>query len=83
MTKLTVNCPTCQKPVKYVPENEFRPFCSERCQMIDLGAWAEESYRIPVTPTAEDLEQIMDELDEQGEQPDEKAHRHSSGYRWQ
>ena len=28
--------------------NRFRPFCSERCKMIDLGAWATESYRVPV-----------------------------------
>jgi uncharacterized protein len=28
--------------------NPYRPFCSERCKMIDLGAWATESYRVPV-----------------------------------
>lgn len=81
MKKITVNCPTCQKLVDYVPENEYRPFCSERCQMIDLGAWAEESYKIPVTPTAEDLEHIMDELDEQSGSEDGK--QQSNGYRWQ
>ena len=42
-----VKCPTCEKPVSWVPENRFRPFCSERCRQIDLGAWASESYRIP------------------------------------
>jgi endogenous inhibitor of DNA gyrase (YacG/DUF329 family) len=30
-------------------ENPNRPFCSERCRMIDLGAWANEAYRIPVS----------------------------------
>jgi len=30
------------------PESPYRPFCSERCKLIDLGAWASESYRIPV-----------------------------------
>ena len=34
--------------IPYSPTNRWRPFCSERCKMIDLGAWATESYRIPV-----------------------------------
>jgi uncharacterized protein len=44
-----VNCPRCGKSVAWDEANCFRPFCSERCKMIDLGAWATESYRIPVT----------------------------------
>lgn len=43
----TVTCPHCGKPALYAPENPFRPFCSERCRLIDLGAWAKENYRIP------------------------------------
>jgi endogenous inhibitor of DNA gyrase (YacG/DUF329 family) len=43
---LQVICPTCQKPVNWVPDNTFRPFCSERCKMIDLGVWASEGYSI-------------------------------------
>ena len=43
----TVSCPICGKPAVYSPENRFRPFCSERCKLIDLGQWATESYRIP------------------------------------
>lgn len=42
-----VNCPTCGKPVAWAPENAFRPFCSERCRNIDLGAWAAEEYKVP------------------------------------
>jgi endogenous inhibitor of DNA gyrase (YacG/DUF329 family) len=42
-----VGCPTCGKPVPWIPENAFRPFCSERCRNIDLGAWAAEEYRLP------------------------------------
>ena len=42
-----VACPTCRKPVHWSATNRFRPFCSQRCQMIDLGAWASEEYRIP------------------------------------
>ena len=37
-------CPQCGKTA----DNRFRPFCSERCKLIDLGAWASESYRVPV-----------------------------------
>jgi len=41
-----VTCPTCEKVSKYSTKNKFRPFCSERCKVIDLGAWASEQYRI-------------------------------------
>ena len=43
----TVACPACGKPALFAPSNAWRPFCSERCRMVDLGAWASESYRIP------------------------------------
>lgn len=43
-----VSCPHCGASVVWDPSNPYRPFCSERCKMIDLGAWATESYRIPV-----------------------------------
>jgi len=43
-----VNCPTCGKPVAWLPENKWKPFCSERCKLIDLGEWATEKYRMPV-----------------------------------
>lgn len=43
----TVPCPHCGKPARWAPDNPFRPFCSERCKLIDFGAWATESHRIP------------------------------------
>ncbi|HEX9194000.1 MAG TPA: DNA gyrase inhibitor YacG [Burkholderiales bacterium] len=43
-----VNCPRCGSPVAWVAENPYRPFCSERCKLIDLGDWAMERYRVPV-----------------------------------
>ncbi len=43
----TVKCPTCNRPVPWQPEQKWRPFCSERCKLIDLGAWAAENHRIP------------------------------------
>lgn len=42
-----VDCPTCAKKVEWKEQNKYRPFCSERCKQIDLGAWAEEKYVIP------------------------------------
>ncbi|ECW0819802.1 DNA gyrase inhibitor YacG [Salmonella enterica] len=41
-----VNCPTCCKPVVWGEISPFRPFCSKRCQLIDLGEWAAEEKRI-------------------------------------
>lgn len=46
MSKLVVECPTCQKKVEWKTENEYRPFCSERCKLIDFGEWANEEKRI-------------------------------------
>lgn len=43
-----VSCPHCGNSAQWSSTNPYRPFCSERCKMIDLGAWATESYRIPV-----------------------------------
>ncbi len=43
-----VACPTCGKDVEWRVENKWRPFCSERCKMIDLGEWATEKYKVPV-----------------------------------
>ena len=47
-SKKVVACPQCGANVLWDASNRFRPFCSERCRMIDLGAWATESYRVPV-----------------------------------
>ena len=44
--ELWVACPTCGEKFKY-SDSEFRPFCSERCQLIDLGHWLEGDYAIP------------------------------------
>lgn len=43
---MIVNCPTCKNEVIWSPENKYRPFCSERCRIIDLGEWASESRSI-------------------------------------
>ena len=41
-----VLCPQCGTPVEWTAASRFRPFCSERCKLIDLGAWASDKYRI-------------------------------------
>lgn len=43
-----VTCPVCQAEVRWVAENRWKPFCSERCKLIDLGNWATGQYRVPV-----------------------------------
>jgi endogenous inhibitor of DNA gyrase (YacG/DUF329 family) len=57
---LEVKCPTCGGKSRYAPDNPWRPFCSERCRSIDLGAWATESYRVPAKANPDD-EQAQDE----------------------
>lgn len=51
---MKITCPTCQKTSEYSANNPHRPFCSERCKLIDLGAWADEKHRVPGEPAAPD-----------------------------
>jgi endogenous inhibitor of DNA gyrase (YacG/DUF329 family) len=63
---LVVKCPTCGEVVKY-ENNEFRPFCSERCKLLDFGAWADEQYNLPAESsemTEQDIDQIETALRE-------------------
>lgn len=54
-TPRIVMCPTCNERVKWSAKNPHRPFCSDRCRLIDLGSWADESNRIPGNPSDDDL----------------------------
>jgi len=63
MSPTVVKCPTCEKPVEWNEQNRWRPFCSERCRIIDLGAWADESHRIPDT-TPPDFAELNTSSDE-------------------
>lgn len=58
-----VKCPQCGRLALFSPENPYRPFCSERCRLIDLGQWADESYRVPATPDAVSSELEISEDD--------------------
>lgn len=53
--KRLVSCPQCKELVEYSIDNPYRPFCSQRCKLIDLGEWASESYRIPQALKPDDL----------------------------
>ncbi|GAA4337326.1 DNA gyrase inhibitor YacG [Pigmentiphaga soli] len=59
-----VKCPTCGRLSAWDAANPWRPFCSERCKQIDLGAWAAEKFAIPGQPLEAD--------DAGGEGPDRK-----------
>jgi uncharacterized protein len=56
-----VSCPQCGTRVEWDVSNPFRPFCSERCKMTDLGAWANESYRIPIAEDKDEPESARDD----------------------
>ena len=55
-----VACPTCSKKVAWTAESTYRPFCSERCKQIDLGAWAEEKYTIAGAAPTDPLDDPLD-----------------------
>jgi uncharacterized protein len=59
-----MKCPTCHRPTAW-ENNPFRPFCSERCKLLDFGAWANEEYAVP----SEEAVPSLDEADRrQGEE---------------
>jgi endogenous inhibitor of DNA gyrase (YacG/DUF329 family) len=58
-----MKCPTCNKRIEW-DDNPFRPFCSERCKLIDLGRWVSEEYRVPGKPVAP--EAVEDEEAQRG-----------------
>ncbi|WP_053981039.1 DNA gyrase inhibitor YacG [Marinagarivorans algicola] len=53
---LSIPCPNCKKTVFMTEQFPNRPFCSKRCQLIDLGEWASESRRIAGSHNDEDAE---------------------------
>jgi endogenous inhibitor of DNA gyrase (YacG/DUF329 family) len=62
---MNVQCPTCKKEVIWSEAYPYRPFCSERCKLIDLGAWAMEKHAIPDEESS--LDKIPDDSDEDSE----------------
>jgi endogenous inhibitor of DNA gyrase (YacG/DUF329 family) len=54
-----VSCPRCGAQVPWVPASRHRPFCSERCRTVDLGAWATERYRVAAVESDEAAEDAL------------------------
>ncbi|HLM55659.1 MAG TPA: DNA gyrase inhibitor YacG [Pyrinomonadaceae bacterium] len=68
-----MKCPICRRPTTYSKENSFRPFCSERCKLIDFGAWANEEYSVP----SEESPHLPDETDQgRAQEGDDSARLH-------
>lgn len=55
-TTRIVTCPCCGGDSLYSTANRFRPFCSERCKQVDLGAWASEDFRMPTEALPQDAQ---------------------------
>ncbi|MBX3016647.1 MAG: DNA gyrase inhibitor YacG [Bdellovibrionaceae bacterium] len=65
MKERKVRCPHCGNQTVYSDKNPFRPFCSERCRLLDLGAWADESYKVPDETQKIDVDKQNVPADEQ------------------
>ena len=75
----TVTCPTCQRPVEWSAASRYRPFCSERCKLLDLGAWMSEQHAIPgeELPTgADDGSRLPSAPDDDDDSGKSKIRRH-------
>jgi len=59
-----IHCPTCRTPVAWESTSQWRPFCSERCKLIDLGAWMNEENVIPGIELPDDM---LDEIQDGGD----------------
>jgi endogenous inhibitor of DNA gyrase (YacG/DUF329 family) len=64
---LKVPCPQCKTTVIWQATSEFRPFCSKRCQLIDLGEWAEENHKISQNIQADTVlsEEMLDAMEDE------------------
>ena len=65
-TGLSVSCPSCKKKVLWTEAAIHRPFCSDRCQQIDLGSWADGSYAIPTEPDEQWSGQSLENISQDG-----------------
>ena len=62
LENLKLNCPTCKKIVLWNNTFPYRPFCSDRCRLIDLGEWASENHKIAGDSLDINSEEKPDEL---------------------
>jgi len=68
---MKIICPTCKSETTW-EENPWRPFCSEKCKLIDLGKWVSEGYRI-AGERGESTEQRAEGTEQKTEEKDRKA----------
>ena len=61
-----MDCPICQAPTPPRAENRFHPFCSQRCQLVDLARWLDGDYRIPGEPVDDIVASPPREDDDEG-----------------
>lgn len=76
---MKVLCPRCRQETEFAKENPYRPFCSERCQLIDLGQWAEEKYAIPVKAASDaalDDEEFDQDPNQESDPTEEEPPQH-------
>ncbi|MFZ3230862.1 MAG: DNA gyrase inhibitor YacG [Pseudobdellovibrio sp.] len=59
-----VRCPQCGLLALFSAENPSRPFCSDRCRLIDLGQWADQSYKIPVPIDSIEILELLDDAED-------------------
>ena len=52
-------CPNCNKDASISKNNKFRPFCSQKCKLIDFGAWATEKFKIPGNKTGSEYDENL------------------------
>lgn len=55
-----IKCPICEKSFDQ-HDTDAMPFCSKRCQQVDLARWFGEAYSVPYVPTDDDLDQLLEE----------------------
>ncbi len=67
MSERQIKCPQCGLLTVYKLENSFRPFCSERCRLIDLGQWASENYKIPTNEAVQIFQDPTQNLNDSDE----------------
>lgn len=76
MKMLTVTCPRCKKKFNYY-SSEFRPFCTEKCRLIDLGQWLNETYTVPAQKlNPEEIEKLEQLINEKNQNSDEDDSTH-------
>jgi endogenous inhibitor of DNA gyrase (YacG/DUF329 family) len=76
---LKVKCPQCDTIFSYY-ESAFRPFCSDRCKMVDLGHWFEETYRVPEKEKSPNEFDIQEENENEYQQNVEQVSDQESEY---